>query len=125
MWHLQNSGAEARIFFTLVPISPVVVGMPAVLQVRHVEDIPFERIRQQKATSQEKKITDMQHVLASADKHTIVGRWVRDGVVWGRSCAGSLAGVQIESEAGWRKGMLCHWRLGRGLLECTVCLGKL
>ena len=28
--------------------------------VRHVEDIPFERIRPAKATAQEKKFTDMQ-----------------------------------------------------------------
>jgi hypothetical protein len=28
--------------------------------VRHVEDIPFERIRPAKATAQEKKVTDMQ-----------------------------------------------------------------
>jgi hypothetical protein len=44
--------------------------------VRHVEDIPFERIRPAKATAQEKKFTDMQAALQSADKQTIVGRWV-------------------------------------------------
>lgn len=42
--------------------------------VQHVEDIPFDRVRQTKATSQEKKITDMQQVLAQGDKSTIVGR---------------------------------------------------
>eukprot|EP00879_Flechtneria_rotunda_P022689 GHRR01023962.1.p1 GENE.GHRR01023962.1~~GHRR01023962.1.p1 ORF type:complete len:228 (+),score=93.62 GHRR01023962.1:265-948(+) len=41
--------------------------------VRHVEDIPFERIRPAKATAQEKKFTDMQAALQSADKQTIVG----------------------------------------------------
>lgn len=41
--------------------------------VQAVEEIPFERIRQQKATSQEKKVTDMQHALATADKQTISG----------------------------------------------------
>ncbi|KAF8061162.1 eif3g-a [Scenedesmus sp. PABB004] len=41
--------------------------------VRHVEDIPFERIRPAKATAQEKKFTDMQAALQSADKHAIVG----------------------------------------------------
>lgn len=30
------------------------------MTVRHVEDIPFERIRPAKATAQEKKVTDMQ-----------------------------------------------------------------
>lgn len=44
--------------------------------VRHVEDIPFERIRPAKATAQEKKFTDMQAALQSADKQTIVGRCV-------------------------------------------------
>jgi hypothetical protein len=40
-----------------------------------VEDIPFDRIRPAKATAQEKKFTDMQAALQSADKQTIVGRW--------------------------------------------------
>lgn len=37
------------------------------------EDIPFERVRQLKATQQEKKFTDMQAAMQSADKSTIVG----------------------------------------------------
>jgi hypothetical protein len=44
--------------------------------VRHVEDIPFERIRPTKATAQEKKFTDMQAAMQSADKSAIVGRCV-------------------------------------------------
>ena len=43
--------------------------------VQAVEEIPFERVRQIKATSQEKKATDIQQVLASADKAVISGRW--------------------------------------------------
>lgn len=43
--------------------------------VQQVEEIPFERIRQQKATSQEKKATDIQQVLATqTDKTIISGR---------------------------------------------------
>jgi translation initiation factor 3 subunit G len=42
--------------------------------VRHVEDIPFERIRQIKATSQEKKITDLQQAMQMGDKSQVVGR---------------------------------------------------
>lgn len=41
--------------------------------VQAVEEIPFERVRQIKATSQEKKATDIQQVLASADKAVISG----------------------------------------------------
>ncbi|GLI70248.1 hypothetical protein VaNZ11_015094 [Volvox africanus] len=38
-----------------------------------VDEIPFERVRQIKATTQEKKATDIQQVLASADKTVISG----------------------------------------------------
>jgi len=41
--------------------------------VRHVEDIPFERIRQVKATLQEKKITDLQQAMQMGDKSQVVG----------------------------------------------------
>ncbi|GIL59719.1 hypothetical protein Vafri_14444 [Volvox africanus] len=41
--------------------------------VQAVEEIPFERVRQIKATTQEKKATDIQQVLASADKTVISG----------------------------------------------------
>jgi hypothetical protein len=41
--------------------------------VQQKEDIPFERVRQAKQTQQEKKFTDMQTAMASADKSTIVG----------------------------------------------------
>lgn len=41
--------------------------------VQQKEDIPFERVRQLKATQQEKKFTDMQQAMQSADKSTIVG----------------------------------------------------
>lgn len=44
--------------------------------VQQSEDIPFERIRQLKATTQEKKATDIQQVLATADKTVIAGRCV-------------------------------------------------
>lgn len=44
--------------------------------IQQVEEIPFERIRQLKATSQEKKATDIQQVLATqTDKTIISGRW--------------------------------------------------
>lgn len=39
------------------------------------EETPFERVRQLKATTQEKKATDIQQVLATADKAVISGRW--------------------------------------------------
>ncbi len=57
---------------------------------RAVEDIPFDRIRQVKATSQEKKFTDMQQAMQSSDKHAIVGRWVggRGSVEGGRQVGG-------------------------------------
>jgi hypothetical protein len=54
-----------------------------------VEEIPFDRIRPAKATAQEKKFTDMQTALQSADKSTIVGRWVcleGGGAVDGGGC---------------------------------------
>ncbi|GFR43334.1 hypothetical protein Agub_g4404 [Astrephomene gubernaculifera] len=41
--------------------------------VQAVEEIPFERVRQIKATTQEKKATDIQQVLATADKTVISG----------------------------------------------------
>lgn len=41
--------------------------------VRTVEEIPFDRIRPAKATAQEKKFTDMQAAIQTADKQTIVG----------------------------------------------------
>mmetsp|Transcript_26050 Transcript_26050/g.56868 ORF Transcript_26050/g.56868 Transcript_26050/m.56868 type:complete len:291 (+) Transcript_26050:70-942(+) len=41
--------------------------------VQAVEDIPFERVRQAKQTSQEKKATDVQQMLATADKQAISG----------------------------------------------------
>lgn len=41
--------------------------------VQAVEEIPFERVRQVKATTQEKKATDIQQVLATADKTVISG----------------------------------------------------
>lgn len=41
--------------------------------VQQKEDIPFERVRQLKATQQEKKFTDMQAAMQSADKSAIVG----------------------------------------------------
>lgn len=43
------------------------------VSVQQKEEIPFERIRQAKATQQEKKFTDMQAAMQSADKSTIVG----------------------------------------------------
>jgi hypothetical protein len=39
------------------------------------ENIPFERVRQAKATSQEKKVTDLQSALASSDKAAVTGRY--------------------------------------------------
>ncbi|GBF87589.1 eukaryotic translation initiation factor 3 subunit G [Raphidocelis subcapitata] len=41
--------------------------------VQQKEEIPFERVRQLKATQQEKKFTDMQAAMQSADKSAIVG----------------------------------------------------
>ncbi|KAG2423254.1 hypothetical protein HYH02_015355 [Chlamydomonas schloesseri] len=41
--------------------------------VQGVDEIPFERVRQIKATTQEKKATDIQQVLATADKTVISG----------------------------------------------------
>ncbi|KAI8474169.1 MAG: eukaryotic translation initiation factor [Monoraphidium minutum] len=41
--------------------------------VQQKEEIPFERVRQLKATQQEKKFTDMQQAMQTADKSTIVG----------------------------------------------------
>lgn len=46
--------------------------------VQAVEEIPFERVRQIKATTQEKKATDIQQVLATADKTVISGRYARE-----------------------------------------------
>jgi translation initiation factor 3 subunit G len=43
------------------------------VSVQQKEDIPFERVRQLKATQQEKKFTDMQAAMQSADKSAIVG----------------------------------------------------
>jgi hypothetical protein len=43
------------------------------VSVQQKEDIPFERVRQLKATQQEKKFTDMQQAMQSADKSAIVG----------------------------------------------------
>lgn len=45
--------------------------------VQTTEQIPFERVRQVKATSAEKKTTDLGTMLAqSNDKQMISGRWV-------------------------------------------------
>ncbi|PNW81996.1 hypothetical protein CHLRE_06g269450v5 [Chlamydomonas reinhardtii] len=41
--------------------------------VQGIDEIPFERVRQIKATTQEKKATDIQQVLATADKTVISG----------------------------------------------------
>lgn len=56
-----------------------------------VEEIPFERVRQVKATSQEKKsVTDVQSLLSGTnDKQMISGRCVhRAGAVVGTSSLG-------------------------------------
>lgn len=61
--------------------------------VRTVEEIPFERIRPAKATAQEKKFTDMQAALQSADKSAIVGRCVcRCFGGWGTRGLGTILG---------------------------------
>ncbi len=59
-----------------------------------VEEIPFERVRQIKATSQEKKATDVLQVLASADKAVISGRCA---ALDPQACEGGLVPL-----CGWR-----------------------
>jgi hypothetical protein len=66
--------------------------------VRHVEEIPFDRIRPAKATAQEKKFTDMQVGFGLGKPHScaalclvVAGKegctW-RCFVLWGRGCQG-------------------------------------
>jgi hypothetical protein len=50
------------------------------LPVQAPEDIPFDRVRQQKATQQEKKqAIDFQQAMQSNDKVAVSGRWERPG----------------------------------------------
>jgi hypothetical protein len=67
-----------------------------------VEDIPFERIRPAKATAQEKKFTDMQAALQSADKQTIVGRWVVNISVVGLSSGAAAASTGARQQVAVR-----------------------
>ena len=56
---------------------------------RALEDIPFERVRQQKQTQQEKKEANLQQALQGTDKQAIVGKCVPglgskygEGLLW-------------------------------------------
>lgn len=56
---------------------------------RALEDVPFERVRQQKQTQEEKKAANIQQALQGSDKQAIVGRYamsaVQNSFKWGNS----------------------------------------
>lgn len=92
---------------------------------RQVEDIPFERVRQLKATSQEKKGMDMQTALQSADKGVIVSRWVAasPGGVGCRAvqqrARSELLIPLLGPSSSWQLPGTWRWRWSHHCLPCT------
>jgi hypothetical protein len=84
---------------------------------RHTHTLNRTHINVLQATAQEKKITDMQAALQTADKQTIVGRCVRVCVMLWTPCC-------VARAAGWVRGSHTHvqQQAHRVVNATTLCL---